>query len=416
MSYVKIFYAYVLFCFGAFSYVFSQDKCNSELLLDGSEQLVFADIDTTGNWWAITQPFSHRYSVIIQGIKHSDYDSVKQVIFSPDGLHFAYFAYKTGQWNIIVDDTILSLQANLPGIISFNRRGYMFYSIFQGENEILFIEQENGDFFHVAMYNRMGQIFVSNDCKHYAYQAKRGVSQSIVIDNIESDRYINIVPCGFMLDNSFVYAAEIGEQWRLMRSEQELFIASSIYELHINQAQTIIGCIKRVGNTYNAIMISDEFREPYYSPPYDMISNITLHPEAALIGFKSIKNNNPRIVLNSSEYESGNQSGNPAFTHDGSAFFFAGDNNQDQFMSVNGQKYIQKNGLNTNKIYALAPGSSTFAFTTSSALIMQNIHNSFSYAGIMVDTTSKPIYNYKTKRYEAIGVIRNRLYLMYCYP
>jgi hypothetical protein len=201
-----------------------------------------------------------------------------------------------------------------------------------------------------------------------------------------------------------------------MRSEKELLFASSISELQLNQAQTIIGCIKRVGNTYNAMMISDEFREPFYSPPYDMISNINLHPEAALIGFKAMKNNNPRIVLNSSEYESGMQSGNPSFSHDGSAFFFAGDNNQDQFMSINGQKYIQKNGLNPNKIYALAPGSSTFAFTTSSALIMQNIQNSFSYAGIMVDTTSPPIYNHKTKRYEALGVIRNRLYLMYCYP
>ena len=416
MRYKKLFYSCFILCLGAFTYCFSQDKCNAELLLDGSENLVFADIDSTGNWWAITQPYSHRYSVIIQGFRHSDFDSVKQLVFSPDGLHYAYFAFKTGQWNIIIDDTMLSLKANLPGFLSFNRRGFVFYSMFQGDNEILFIEQDNGEFFQYSLFNRIGNIHISNDCKHYAYQAKRGNSVSVIIDNIESDRFTRINSCGFMLDNSFVYAAEIGEQSRLMRSEKELLFASAISELQLNQAQTIIGCIKRVGNTYNAMMISDEFREPFYSPPYDMISNINLHPEAALIGFKAMKNNNPRIVLNSSEYESGIQSGNPTFSHDGSAFFFAGDNNQDQFMSINGQKYIQKNGLNPTKIYALAPGSSTFAFTTSSALIMQNIQNSFSYAGIMVDTTSHPIYNHKTKRYEALGVIRNRLYLMYCYP
>lgn len=416
MRYKNFFRSCFIFCLFTFSYSFSQDKCTAELLLDGSENLISADIDSTGNWWAITQPYSHRYSVVIQGFRHSDFDSVKQLVFSADGLHYAYFAFRVGQWNVIIDDTILSLNANQPGILSFNRRGFIYYSMFQGENEILCIEQDNGEFSQYSLFGRLGQVYISNDCKHYAYQAKRGNSVSVIINNIESDRFSKIIPCGFMLDNSFVYAAEIGEQWRLMRSEQELLFASAIYDLQLNQAQTIIGCIKRIGNTYNAIMISDEFREPFYSPSYDMISHINLHPEAALIGFKAMKNNNPRIVLNSSEYESGIQSGNPSFSHDGSAFFFAGDNNQDQFMSINGQKYIQKNGLNPNKTYALAPGTSTFAFTSSSALIMQNIQNSFSYAGIMVDNTSNPIYNHKTKRYEALGIIRNRLYLMYCYP
>ena len=71
---------------------------------------------------------------------------------------------------------------------------------------------------------------------------------------------------------------EIGEQSRLMRSEKELLFASAISELQLNQAQTIIGCIKRVGNTYTTSFLSFTIRHFRINNDFPVPQNfLTIH-------------------------------------------------------------------------------------------------------------------------------------------
>lgn len=60
---------FIAMLFLAYCSSHSQNKCYSEQLLDGSEPLIAMGQDTTGHWWAVTSPFSRRYSMIIDGKK-----------------------------------------------------------------------------------------------------------------------------------------------------------------------------------------------------------------------------------------------------------------------------------------------------------------------------------------------------------
>ncbi|MFM7340166.1 MAG: hypothetical protein ACKO2H_08640 [Bacteroidota bacterium] len=93
-----------------------------------------------------------------------------------------------------------------------------------------------------------------------------------------------------------------------------------------------------------------------------------------------------------------------------------GDSQQDPFMIVNGQKIVQKNTLDIQRTYAKAPETGTFAYATSSALMMQRMSDSFTFAGMMATYVSTPIFNHRIMMYQSLGIVNNRLYLLSCKP
>jgi len=122
------------------------------------------------------------------------------------------------------------------------------------------------------------------------------------------------------------------------------------------------------------------------------------------------------MVMNTAEYDAGINVGPMRFTHDGQELYICGDSQQDPYIIVNGQKFIQKNALDINRPYAMSPKSGTFAYATSSAMIMQRMSDGFTFAGMMVDYVTSPIFNHRTNAYESLGVVNNRLFLMFCKP
>ncbi|MFM7774332.1 MAG: hypothetical protein ACKO9V_05730, partial [Candidatus Kapaibacterium sp.] len=60
------------------------------------------------------------------------------------------------------------------------------------------------------------------------------------------------------------------------------------------------------------------------------------------------------------------------------------------------------------------PGSSTYAMSTLTSLVVRELERKDIAVGTMCEETSKPRYNRKTRRYEALGRINQRLYLLNC--
>jgi hypothetical protein len=391
------------------------EQCGATLLLDGSQEFITADIDSTGHWWAITRPFSNRYKVWVDGKSARDYDSVQIPVFAPDGSDWAFFGYRNGVWYISTRDSEYILRAARPVIAFFARGGRLAWIQKVGEAEFLMLAPFLGmPEKEIQLINRSGNCYISNDGMHYAYIGARGSQQSLITDQMESARYERIQCAGFMYDNSIVYAGFTGDRWYTMRNDQELLVSLALNDLQINQACTVLSFIAGQGNSASIVMISDDFAQPYKGPAYERVENLVLHPEAALAAYKVYVAGLPRIVLNRSEYDAGLACGMHRFTHDGAELYFIGDDRQEQFMNINGKKYIQKNALNLQRVYAVHPKSGTFAFATNSALVMQRLHDGFSWAGIMVDQASNPVFNWHTARYECLGRVNNRLYLMHC--
>jgi hypothetical protein len=212
-----------------------------------------------------------------------------------------------------------------------------------------------------------------------------------------------------------VYAGRSGNQWTVFKNKKEMTgFSAGIGEVAINNSGTVAAvALKLFNDRWQMAVFSDEYYEPLKGKEYDNISDLILHPQLSLAIYKATRNNITVIVQNTAEYSGGTITGRPQYSSDGKDVFFTGEDTE-SFINVNGRRYSLKNQLAADGSYAFAPGKLSVAFASSSTLVVQNFEKETMRAGLMVDQLISPRYNRFLKRFEALGRINQRLYLISC--
>jgi hypothetical protein len=391
----------------------SQELCRDYRLYDGGETLFNYGMDTTFNWWAITTPTPNRQRLIVNGEESQIYSSVNPPVFSYDGLAWATFGIDQGVTTLLTRDTTIFLFASEPGEILFSSiSDELVYTYKKGDLEYAVLPNRT-----IEMLNKSGNLFVNQNATKYAYSTKRGSSFSLIINGKETTIYDRIIPIGFNIENQFVYAAFSGNGWQVYADNKTISeIYPDFYEYAINREGTVIAFNVRSFNSRQlCITISHEYYEPLISKQYESVSNLALHPYLALVGFSATFQTNRYVAINSAEYFAGIRPGPPKFTYDGDELYFMSCD-MDCFMNINGKRYTLKIVLEPGNQIAVAPGTKTFAYSTSSSMMLYFLETGAIHSGMMVDYITAPRYNRFDKRYEAIGSISNRLYMLTCTP
>ncbi|MDX9790056.1 MAG: hypothetical protein RBT61_04445 [Candidatus Kapabacteria bacterium] len=391
----------------------SQDICKDYRIYDGAETIYNFGLDTTFNWWAITSPTTDRQRLIVNGEESIVYNSVLPPVFSYDGLQWAAFADDQGVTTLLTRDSAVFLFASEPGEILYSSiTNQLVYSYIQGSIETLVLPNRKVD-----MTNKIGPVKVNQNASGYAYTVKRGSMVSVNINGKETTTYDRVNPVGFNIENKFVYAAYIGNGWQIYENEDPVSeIYPDLYEHAINREGTVYAfTVRSFNGRHQTVTISSEYYEPLISKQYEMVNNLTLHPYLPLVGYSSIFQTVRYVGMNSAEYFAGIQPGKPMFSWDGDEMFFVSCD-LDCFVNINGRRYNTKIRLDPSLPIALAPGTKTIAYTTNASLMVYFLETGVLHSGMMADYVGEVRYNRFDNRYEAIGVISNRLYLMTCTP
>lgn len=379
------------------------------MLLDGGEKLVQYGMDSTYHWWAVTSPFSNRYRLIVDGKKSGVYQMLKQLVFSADGSRWACFAADNNSWSILTNDETFPLPGTSPGELIFTPDSeYLVFSYFNGEVETIVYGDRK-----MEVMNRTGRIFVSNGARRIAFTGYRQNKMTLNVNGVEGPLFDEIVPFGFWWDGKMLYAAKNGYVWQIYLGDKVISdsYVGFAYPLLNLAGDAAAAVVTHTSGYRSGMLISDEYYEPLVSNPYDAVSDIVLHPYLPMTAFGAQKNFNNIVVLSSAEYFAGENPGRPEFTHDGSELFFAGCA-FDCFFSVNGQKFTITENIAPENIYAKKPGSATIAYSAGSNMYVRYLGKKGIEAGMMVDEILSPRYNRWEDRYEALGRISDKLYLL----
>ncbi|ROL59391.1 WD40 repeat domain-containing protein [Bacteroidetes/Chlorobi group bacterium ChocPot_Mid] len=392
-----------------------QQHCYDYLLLDGSEQLVTFGMDTTKNWWAITEPFSGNYRLTINGIAQKDYKEIRQLTFSPDGNHWAYFSRDNSQWYLNTNDTIIPLPGSDVGQIDYSPNSQkMAYSYFEGYDEIIIIGEKRFREYQ-RDFKSNPTIYLSQNAEKYAWVVKRGSGFALNISGKETNVFDEILPIGFWYDGKMLYACRSFNLWEIYKGNELISSNySQVFEASINLKGNVAAVLVAQTGKQFAVLISDEYYEPLTGNRYDYVSNLILHPYLPMIAYNANLYQNNLVVLNSTEFAGGKeQTGTPEFTYDGEELFFIGCDLH-CFVNINGRKYPLNNEVSLDRYYAKKPGSNTIAYVTNTSMIVRDFEKEQLYSGMMVDNLVSPRYNWRNGVYEALGSINNRLYLLTC--
>ncbi|MGQ9818524.1 MAG: hypothetical protein ACUVQ1_01155 [Candidatus Kapaibacteriales bacterium] len=388
-------------------------KCKDYLIYDFADPVKNYGIDTTGNWWILTQPYSGGFRYIINTIEYPIFNYVSKIQFSPNGEDWAFYANDFSNMFIVTPDTIISFFAEKFIDFGFNQNGSTYYWVIANgiETEIHFNNRV------VKTINNVEKVFINNEASKFAMKIRRGNVYILATDDYETDFFDEIQPLGFFEDNSFIFAARKGKYWQIYRDKKPIYEPLEyIIEARINNKGTTAAFLVRntIGDAFSLIL-SDEFSEILTSSPYDNCSNLTLHPFEPLVAFLSVKNGNYNIVYGNSEINLGNFPAYPYFTNDGSELLFSFCN-IDCYLYVDGIRQTIPSGLISTQKIARKPKSTTFCIGSSTGMIMYDYYSAIQYTGTLVDEVSKPVYVYRDSSYQALGKIGNKIYLLTCKP
>lgn len=391
----------------------AQYQCQDFILLDGMEPLKSIGMDTTKNWWAVTEPFPGLNRITISGIQSQTYSSISTPVFSPDGNRWAYFADDNVSLILVTNDTTISLGFGKPGKILFSGNSEkIVYSFYQNNTEYLQLEEKKFE-----IMNGTNEIFIDYYGNSIAFKIRKGYNSYLVKNYTEYGIYEDITILGFDNNGKIVYAALSGNGWQFYKDDKTISdIYDNVTEVKANLEGTVFAAIVR--NTlgkYQAILISDEYYEPLVGMPYDAASGLTLHPTVSLYGYLAERNLIKYIVFNSAEYAGGRLNGYPNFTFDGEELYYIVCD-IDCYIGINGKKNLLNTNIDVGRNIAVAPNTNTYSYATSSSLVVAKFDSKGLTAGMMVDYIITPRYNRFDKRYETLGVINNKLYLMTCKP
>lgn len=382
------------------------------MLLDGSEPLVAYGLDTTSHWWALTSPTTDGVRLIVDNKHSAIYKQIEKLTFSPDGNRWACFAKDNSQWYLLTDDTIIPLPGTSFGEIAYSPNSeVLVYSYMEGDHERIILNSRS-----ILVYQRTGSLFLSEGGERYALMGWRGDKIVVNINGNETTLFDEIKPFGFWYDGSFLYAGRNGSTWEVYKNnnsitEQFMEISRVAINLRGNVAAFLA---RKNANQAYGVLIADEYTEPLMSKPYDNVANLLLHPTLPMLAFSAGISGKEYVVLSNTEYVGGQEATSaPHFTYDGSELYFVGCN-IDCFVNINGKKYALGNVISTQLPYAVKPRSETMAYSTNSSLIVRDLLHKELTAGMMVDTLLQPRYNWRTQRYETLGQISQKLYLMTC--
>lgn len=399
----------------------SAQKYYQKEIESGVEPVHKYGMDSTWNWWVITEPFAGRYRLNVNGDKTDVYTVLNPPVFSPNAEHWAAFGVQDNVVYIIADWEQTPVKFNNVNAIEWS-----------GDGNILAVEGAFADLTEVTTYSlaeesfmqpigtyrtqfRTSRVFVSYTGKKVAFVATRGSLSSVVINGKDLDGFDRIIPIGFWHDDKFLYAAANGNQWRVYLDTEPISPTyNGVPEVAINRFGTAAAWICSYNVNSAVALISKSNLDPQTTTRYDGLLNLTLHPTEPSFAVNAIRQGANMVVFNQTEYGAEQNVGRTHFTHDGKELTYI-DCRVDCVMSLNGERNKMNANLDVNLPYVSAPGTYTYAFAGATSLVVRDMKTANAWTGTMLDATIDPRFNWRENRYELMGMInKTRLLLLVC--
>ena len=393
------------------SILLSEEKCIDYILLDGSEKLIDYGLDTTHNWYAITEPFPNRFRLIVNGDELEAMYEVTAPVFSQDGNRWACFARDNSGWMLFSESEMHSFNATNVGDIAISENSAeIAFSYFETNLEV--VKLKNQEF---REYRKKQGLWIDHIGSQVAYVTQNGEQEVMKVNGVQLNAFDKVIPVGFWEDGDFVYVGQFGVYSQVYKGKESISETYfNVPEIKINRKGNVLAYIANTMNKkYVAKLISDEFQEPIVSARYNMIRELSLHPTAPIMTYSASNYNAYTINMNLTEYYAAEANSKPTFTWNGDELYYLACRINCSF-SINGVNYNTKTTFQVDKTYVHKPGTMSFAYTTGSNIVVRYLDDGFMRAGMMVNETIEPRYNRFEDRYETLGATNNRLYLLTC--
>lgn len=408
---MKLLSIYLVFIFSS-TLLFSQ-RCSEKLLLDGSEPFVTCGFDSTNNWFAITAPYTSKVKIHINDEYISEaLDNLNVPTFSADGSKWAFEGIQNGVCRLYTNDTTINLgNYNLGSVFFTYQSNELVYCYSNDASDIIIYRGKK-----IVANNRNSNVYLSANGNQISFVVKMGANEVLFVNGKEIASDKDIIPIGFWETGEFVYVQFDGVQYALYIGTRRLESNKrDISNVKINPGCNflIYSYITLSGQAYVS-SYSDKYYEPTIGRAYDYVTNLAIHPFEEMFSYCAGEQNKTNVVFNNTSYPAGNSVAIPKFTNDGKELYFVGCEDNNCFININGMQTKLKGSFTSEANFFMRSESRTLSYLTSTNLVLMNLNEKMMHAGKMMDKLLDIRLNPRNGNYEALGLINNSLWLLYC--
>ncbi len=388
-----------------------QAQCSDALILDNVAKVIDFDIDTTGHWWAITQPYDQFRQLIVDGKEYGSFDSLTKPIFSYDGSTWAARGVRSNVAVVIRPNGVTHNPLPIEAI-GFPSQSYELWWVeVEGANRRI----TNGERTYVTGYQAHGLRFDPQGFA-VAWLERRAGQDFLMMNGKEIARGENIVLAGVWATGDCLYSLRTGGVVAVMLGSRELVTnARSVSSLQLNPFGTIAAWqATDATSQMRTYVYSDDFTAPWESPVIAQADpELTLSPFDALVAYRTTYMGSQVVGFNAAMYPRGVVAGPPVFSHNGAFMAYTSRDNGD-FVVLNGKRYLIKAGVPLTERLAVSTDGETVAWCSSTTLVVVHVEANTVVMGRMCDQMGRAVFDRRDNSFKAIGVVGGRLYLLTC--
>lgn len=396
----------------AISVAHAQD-CKDVLLLDANERVRTVGLDTSGRWWAISQPFDNLMGLIVDRRPYGPYDAVITPKFAYDGSTFVAGVKWQGRWSVRTETDSVDLMGDT-----------LYDTYLPTRSATPWWFHANGDDRKLSTFDRsyrcvaipQGVCFDPQGMV-VAWTETRGPNTILLVNGAERVTGDEILLGGVFADGEPVFAVRFGTRWSIFKGRTELATAlASVGGLAVNALGNACGWVASDGAGVQSLAcFGAEMAEPWTSLPTQSAQGLIISPFDPLVAARTFRNGNSTVSYQGAEYPSGRTTGPLSFSHDGALLVYAGIDG-DHFVTINGKRHWVRGAVDLRAPLVVNTSGTAVAWASATTLVYVNLDLNVLRLGKMVDRMGPVIYDRRTGTFKGLGFVTGRLYLLECDP
>jgi len=402
----------LVFTFCVLSATRAQD-CKDWLLVDATQRVADAGIDTSGRWWALTQPFETLTNLVVDGKVYGPYEFALAPKFSYDGSTFIAGFRMLGQWYVLTEDDTLALHGDslVATFLPSNSSTPWWY-------------HENGSDRRLSTFDRSYRcanvplrVCFHPDGEVAVWVERRGANDVILINGKEHLTADQILLGGVSSLGQPIFAVRYGTRWSVYRGSEELISSlASLSEFRVDALGANCAWIASDGSGIVRIYLhAPDMIAPWTSMPVQSAQGLCLAPSDPFVASRTVRNGNNVVNFNGAEYPSGRQTGPIGFSHNGLFLGYAGLDG-DFFVTINGKRHWVKSAVNLSSPLHIATDGLAVGWASATTLAYVNLEHNVLRLGRMCDTMGPVVYDRRSRTFKGLGFVSGRLFMLECDP
>jgi len=384
----------------------------------GEETVLRFGLDSTSNWWILTQPYERYMRLYVNGYKSAEAEYIMRPVFSPDGLHWGTVTYFQNTVSVLLDGQTLELAYTIAYDLQFADDGLTASVVgyIGGQQELVRFQFADGEWKQketVPLPQAFeGSIVQDRSLTRFLCRVSEGNQFSVLMGDRTFGPFDQIHHLRWWQDSLPLFAARNGDWWAVyLGSEPLISSIDTVFSIQLNRDRSVAVIVyKRYQLSYIAKLAPDG--QLQQTQGWDKVEDVKLHPSATAYGALVQWRNQHYFLLDGTRYPVRRQHTKLQMLYDGSGYYCL-ECRQLCDLMVNGERLsLQLRASSQLQSFLFLPQSQMFAYVYGPNFYVHSLKRRQTVLSYQYDRFSAIVYNWYAQSVEVLAKRGNLLYLL----